>query len=332
MPGVVVGWRMRGVTRVFGVGMMIVGCAPGGQGGPSSGTGTTATSSGTTGTSTATATSGVASGTSAGPTGATSGPGLDVAPGDPLLAPFLTIAHRGGAMLRPEETLQAFEHALAVGAEVIEFDVHASKDGVVVAIHDDTVDRTTEGVGPVKDMTLAELQALDAGYRFSTDGGQSFPYRGQGLKIPTLEEILAAFPDTLYLIEIKQADPPIVDVVLDSLSAHGVLGRVVLASFNPETILAVRAAAPEVHTALSLPEMVDLNARLDDPTYVPPARFVQAPWESTSQAVVDFAHMHGMVVHPWTVDDEATMKLMIGRGVDGIMSDDPALLASLDPG
>lgn len=325
---------MRGEARIFGVGLMLLGCAPGGQGGSTGSTettGTTGTSAGPGGTSTAAPTSGAAS-TQASAAGSSSGPGLDVAPGDPLLAPFLTIAHRGGAMLRPEETLLAFEHALAVGAEVIEFDVHASKDGVVVAIHDETVDRTTEGVGPVKDRTLAELQALDAGYRFTTDGGQSFPYRGQGLTIPTLEEILAAFPETLYLIEIKQAEPPIVDVVLDSLRAHGVLGRVVLASFNPETILAVRAAAPEVHTALSLPEMVDLNARLDDPTYVPPARFVQAPWESTSQAVVDFAHMHGMVVHPWTVDDEATMKQMISRGVDGIMSDDPALLASLDPG
>src|SRR5690554_1995342 len=131
-------------------------------------------------------------------------------PGNLLLSDqVLNIAHRGGGLLRPETTLPAFEHALAVGADVLEFDLHASADGVIVAMHDDTVDRTTEGSGAIKDRSFAELRMLDAGYRFTTDDGQTYPYRGAGIQIPTLEEILLGFPDRYYLMEIKQSEPPI---------------------------------------------------------------------------------------------------------------------------
>jgi glycerophosphoryl diester phosphodiesterase len=120
----------------------------------------------------------------------------DDPPGNPFLSDqLLNIAHRGGGRLRPEATLPAFENALSVGADVLEFDLHASSDGVVVVIHDETVDRTTDGTGAVQAMTFAELRMLDAGYEFTPDGGQTFPYRGMGIQIPTLVEVLAGFPD-----------------------------------------------------------------------------------------------------------------------------------------
>jgi glycerophosphoryl diester phosphodiesterase len=244
---------------------------------------------------------------------------------------FLNIAHRGGGDLRPEETLPAFENALAVGAEVLEFDVHASSDGVIVAMHDGTVDRTTDGTGAVKAMTFDELRALDAGYRFTPDDGQTFPYRGTGIVIPTIEEILDAFPDSYYLIEIKQTDPPIVDAVLAALEERGALERVVLASADLDTIVAVRAAMPEVFTSLSTPEMLDLYVNVGSPDYTPPAQFVHSPWDLTSAELVTFAHELGMKVHPWTVNEENRMVDLIGRGVDGIMTDDPALLESVSP-
>jgi glycerophosphoryl diester phosphodiesterase len=256
-------------------------------------------------------------------TGDTDGP-----PGNPFLSDqLLNIAHRGGGSSRPEATLPAFEHALTVGADVLEFDLHASSDGVVVVLHDDTIDRTTEGSGAVQDMSFAELRMLDAGYEFTPDGGQTFPYRGMGIQIPTLVEVLEAFPDQYYLIEIKQHEPSIVPDVLAILDTHAALDRVVLASFQQVTIDEVRAAEPELLTAMTPPEMVELLGAIEQPDgYVPPGLFVQAPWDIVDQPIVDFAHSIGLKVQPWTVNSEALMDDLIALGVDGIMTDDPALL------
>jgi glycerophosphoryl diester phosphodiesterase len=242
---------------------------------------------------------------------------------------LLNIAHRGGGHLRPESTLLAFEHALSVGADVLEMDLHATADGVIVVLHDTTVDRTTDGSGAVAELDFAELRMLDAGYAFTTDGGQTYPYRGMGVVIPTLDEVLDAFPDSYFLLEIKQHDPPIVDPVLALLAEHEIDDRVVLASFSHATILAVREANPAMFTAMAATEMVEFVEMLGDPEapeYLPPCQFVQSPWEITTQEFVDRAHELGMKVHPWTVNTGPLMSDLIGRGVDGIMTDDPALL------
>ena len=114
--------------------------------------------------------------------------------------------------------------------------------------------------------------------------------------------------------------------VIASLDAHAVGDHVVLASFQQPTIDEVRAAAPDLFTAMTLDEMVELYAASDDPDYSPPAVFVQAPWEVVDQPLVDFAHSLDLRIHPWTVNTEPLMHDLIGLGVDGIMSDDPALL------
>lgn len=106
----------------------------------------------------------------------------------------------------------------------------------------------------------------------------------------------------------------------------------VIASFDTATIAAVRSAAPDLHTAMSLDEMVALLDAIGDPDYAPPARFVQSPWELTSPELVDFAHALGLKVHPWTVNSGAAMDELIARGVDGIMTDDPVLLEAHAPG
>ncbi len=251
-------------------------------------------------------------------------------PGNPLLSDeLLNIAHRGGGLLRPEATLTAFENALAVGADVLEMDLHATSDGVIVVIHDDTVDRTTDGTGSVSELTFAELRMLDAGYDFTTDDGQTFPYRGMGIFVPTLDEVLDAFPDAHYLMEIKQSDPPIVSDALAILANHAVEDRVVLASFDDDTIEAVRAANPSLFTAMSAVEMAEFVAAMEDPSYQPPCLFFQSPWDITSQEMVDRAHALGMKVHPWTINTSVLMSDLIARGVDGIMTDDPDLLAQV---
>lgn len=295
-------------------------------------TGSSEATTTSTGTSTSTSTTDTPTGTTTSSGTTAAGTDTEEPVGNLLLSDkFLNIAHRGGGDLRPEETLPAFENALAVGAEVLEFDVHASSDGVIVAMHDGTVDRTTDGTGAVKAMTFDELRALDAGYRFTPDDGQTYPYRGKGIVVPTIEEILDAFPDSYYLIEIKQTDPPIVDGVLAALEERAALERVVLASADLDTIVAVRAAAPGVFTSLSTPEMLELNVSVGSPDYTPPAQFVHSPWDLTTAELVAFAHELGMKVHPWTVNEENRMVDLIGRGVDGIMTDDPALLESVSP-
>ncbi|PRQ10187.1 glycerophosphodiester phosphodiesterase [Enhygromyxa salina] len=251
-------------------------------------------------------------------------------PGNPLLSDeLINIAHRGGRELRPEATLPAFETALTIGADVLEFDVHASSDGVIVVMHDDTVDRTTDGTGLINQLSFDQLRLLDAGYRFTTDDGATYPFRGVGIQIPTPAEIFAATPGQYYMIEIKQAEPSIVPAFIDELVMAGVEDHVVIASFDQVTLDEVRATAPEILTSMSAPEMIDFYSNGAEPGYEPPAPFMQVPWEVVNQELIDLAKSHGIRAHPWTVNSQALMVDMIGYGVDGIITDDPELLDGL---
>ena len=164
----------------------------------------------------------------------------------PFFAQFeqrpLVMAHQGGNGLWPDNTLYAFERAAAMGVDVLEMDLHSTADGVLVVMHDDTVDRTTDGSGPIQSLTLEEIKALDAGYRWSADEGQTFPFRGQGITVPTLEEVFAAFPDVALNIEIKQAEPSLVEPFCQLIRAYGMGERVLVASFHQESIKACRQA------------------------------------------------------------------------------------------
>src|SRR6185295_13498419 len=143
--------------------------------------------------------------------------------------PPRVFGHRGAAGLAPENTLPSFALGLALGADVLELDVHASSDGVIVVMHDPNLERTTNGSGPVREQTWSALQRLDAGYHFSRDG-RDFPYRGQGIRIPSLEELLLAFPDAACNIEVKQAEPSIAAAVVELIRRLRAQARVVLAA------------------------------------------------------------------------------------------------------
>ncbi|MCC6644344.1 MAG: glycerophosphodiester phosphodiesterase [Polyangiaceae bacterium] len=239
----------------------------------------------------------------------------------------LAIAHRGGGALAPEETAEAMDNAVALGADVLELDVHRTSDGVVVCMHDDTVDRTTNGTGKIKDKTFTELRALDAGYRFSPDGA-SFPRRGAGVVVATLEELLLRHPTKPFSVELKQSAPSIVDDVIAVLRATGASKRVVVASFSDVAIAEMRQKAPDVATSLSAGEMVTFTAleTEDEATYRAPGGFLQAPVNSIDADRLARARRLGLRVQVWTVNDRATMDAMLELGVDGVMSDDPRLL------
>ena len=123
----------------------------------------------------------------------------------------LVIGHRGSSGEAPENTLPAFARALAQGAVILETDVHATRDGVVVVYHDERVERTTDGAGAIAELDFAALRALDAGHRYSPDGGRSFPFRGRGLRVATLAEAFEALPGARFNVEIKRDDAALVE-------------------------------------------------------------------------------------------------------------------------
>ncbi|MEZ4642493.1 MAG: glycerophosphodiester phosphodiesterase [Chloroflexota bacterium] len=166
----------------------------------------------------------------------------------------IVMAHRGGSKRWPENTMLAFQNAADLGVDGLELDIRSTADGGLVVIHDETVDRVTNGRGPVHDFTLAELQQLDAGYHWTNDGGQSYPFRGQGVTIPTLAEVFAAFPHLWINIDIKQSDPTIVEPFVALLHEMGMVGQECVGSFAEETVQQFRQACPDAATAASLPE------------------------------------------------------------------------------
>lgn len=263
-----------------------------------------------------------------------SGPDSGPAEVHPVLAPdFLSIAHRGGRRLAPEHTMLAYENADTLGVNMLECDAHTSSEGVVVCMHDVTVDRTTDGSGPVNEHSLEQLQALDAAYHFQQNG--EWPHRGQGVQVPTLEQALRAFPEQLWSIEIKQHTPSIVPQLLQVLSDTGMQDRAVLMSFYPVPMEELRAAAPELLTALTTTEAMELlelsEDQLDD--WVPPGAQLHAPPELGEYALnaetLARARRVGLEVVVWTINDRDALQHYLDLGVDGIFTDDPALLEDL---
>jgi glycerophosphoryl diester phosphodiesterase len=249
----------------------------------------------------------------------------------------LVMAHQGGKGLRPENTLSAFEHAVVLGVDVLEMDIHTTADGVPVVMHDETVDDTTNGTGPILSFTLAELKELDAGYDWTPDDGQTFPYRGQNITVPTLEEVFAAFPGMPMNIEIKQAEPSMVATFCQLIRDYERAAQVLVASFDDETIAEFREECPEVATSTSTNETVILYAlsRLFlEATYGVPADAAQVPEYRSGLHVlaprfVDAAHNRNLEVHAWTINDDDDLQRMIDLGVDGIITDYPDRLLAL---
>ena len=246
----------------------------------------------------------------------------------------MVIAHQGGEGLRPSNTMLAFANAVALGVDVLEMDVHSTSDGALVLIHDDTVDRTTDGSGRVQEFTLAELQQLDAGEYWTPDDGATYPYRGQGARIPTLEEIVTAFPQMKFNIEIKQIEPSIAAPLCDLLRDHGLTERALIASFHPTAMDEFRAACPEVATSMVEDEIRPffiLNTIFLGALYRPPGTAFQVPEYSGSLHVltprfVRGAQRNNVAVHPWTIDDPAGMARFLDMGVDGIITDRPDIM------
>ena len=247
------------------------------------------------------------------------------------------IAHRGGASLRPENTLAAFTHAVAIGADMLDLDIRATSDGAIVCIHDATVDRTTDGRGRVDSFTFDALRKLDAGYSWSGDGGHSFPYRGQGIRIPALEEVFSRLPETRMILEMKQGGPGLAQPLCSLIRHSRMTQRVLVASFNDEALAAFRTVCPEVATSVSRREawaFYGLHLARLEAVYSPPVPGLFIPDRLgddfvPTRRLIEAAHRHNLKVQVWTISDEERMRDLIQIGVDGIVTDRPDRLLAL---
>jgi glycerophosphoryl diester phosphodiesterase len=246
-------------------------------------------------------------------------------------------AHRGGAACWPENTLVAFRGGLDSGCRWIETDVHMTRDGHVVCFHDHTLGRTTNGHGRIRDYDLAELRRFDAGYHFTPDGHRH-PFRGQGITIPTLDELAALDPSAYINLEIKQTHPPMAEALWRRIDALGLHERVLIASADASLVRAFRnLARGTIASSAGRAEILQfwLAARAGLTSLISieydalqvPVR--SGPLEVVTRAFVEAAHARGVQVHVWTIDDVAQMRALIELGVDGVMTDQPQRLVEL---
>jgi glycerophosphoryl diester phosphodiesterase len=252
----------------------------------------------------------------------------------------LVIAHQGGDGIRPGDTMPAFENAVAIGADVLEMDAHITKDTQIVLMHDEKVDRTTNGSGLIEDLTLDQLKQLDAAYKWTADDGKTFPYRGQGIQVPTLEELFQKFPQMRYVIEIKLTQNPIDKPLCKLIRDHSMQDKVVIASFHDVAMQNFRSTCPEVATSASRGEVtkfVLLGKVFLSGLIAPKYESIQPPYDPAESLNIPImtkrfireAHAKNLAVEPWTVDDPALMKQYIEWDVDGIMTDRPDLMINV---
>lgn len=251
--------------------------------------------------------------------------------------PILVIAHRGERGHAPENTMVAFQRAADLDVDILETDIHRTADGVIVAFHDDTLERTTNGIGRIQEYTFADLQELDAGYNWTADGGQTYPYRGQGITIPSMAELFETFPNFRINVDIKQESPSIVDDFAKLIRHHGREQTTCVGSFSDQNLSDFRRAIPAVPTAAGYSETkraVIMDTLWLGRFYRSGADAFQIPESSEGRQVVTpsfikMAHRQGIEVHVWTVNETADMKRLLSWGVDGIITDYPQRLLNL---
>lgn len=230
---------------------------------------------------------------------------------------LLNIAHRGASGCYPENTLAAFRAAIEAGADMCELDVQLSRDGAMVVIHDDRVDRTTDGNGPVASMTLAEIKRLDAGARFDVC------FKGE--KVPTLEEVFDLV-DGRCALNIELKSPGLETKVANLVRARGAVGSTLISSFDWEALARIRHIAPELRLGLLASRW---PARLIGAATEMKADAINPSYDIVTEDLCIAAHSREINVYAWTVDEPAVMRSLIADGADGIVTNWPGRLAEL---
>ena len=244
-------------------------------------------------------------------------------------------AHRGASSRAPENTLEAFRLAAESGAGGLELDVHMTSDGHIVVIHDDSVGRTMDGSGRVRDMTLREIGSLDAGYRFTLNGGGTYPYRGRGVRVPELGEVLREFPEHKVNVDIKEEQPGVEAALLEVIAEARAGDRVLVVSEIPAVLKRFRELSGgrvstgasrreiEVFYRLSRLRLEVLLRPLYDALQVPVR---SEGYEIVTPRFVEAAHRRGVRVDVWTIDEPGEMRRLLDLGADVIMTNRPEVL------
>jgi glycerophosphoryl diester phosphodiesterase len=242
----------------------------------------------------------------------------------------LIFAHRGGCALGPENTIAAFDLGVRAGADGLELDVHLSRDGVVVVHHDERLDRTTDASGPLAAHTADELARIDAGCRFAR--GAAFPFRGQGIGIPSLRDVLQRYPDMRIIVEMKVDTREMGEAVARDVRQANAVERVCAAGYGSRSASAARAALPEMACSAT-------HAEVRLAVYRGLARWpvrnvayggYQVPERTgllriASPRFIRDAHAAGLKVQVWTVDQEPDMRRLLSWGTDGLITNRPDL-------
>jgi glycerophosphoryl diester phosphodiesterase len=241
----------------------------------------------------------------------------------------LVFAHRGGAKLAPENTMAAIDNGMALGADGLEIDVQLSADGIPVVIHDQTLDRTTDHKGAVRELSAAALARVDAGFRFEIDG--QFPFRGHGIGVPMLDEVLAKHAKTRVIIEMKGGQPELARAVAASILKAGAVDRICVGSFYQGSIDTLRAEHPNVIT----------SASQEEARWTLHRSWVRWPWlkprpycafqvpefagrmRVVSRSFLRHVHREGHTVQVWVVNERDEIRRLLDWGADGIISDRP---------
>jgi glycerophosphoryl diester phosphodiesterase len=244
----------------------------------------------------------------------------------------IAFAHRGGSGEAPENTLPAFERAVKLGYRYLETDAHLTRDGVLVAFHDPRLDRTTDRDGAIAELTIAEVEAADAGYAFTPDEGRSFPFRGRGVRVPRLEDLLSRWPEARVNIDPKAERS--VEPLIVLLAELGAWDRVCIGAFSDRRLARIRRLSRGL-ACTSMGPLAVAVARTSatvagrlrrwgaDCVQVPRRH---GPIEIITPRFVKAAHRAVLPVHVWTINDEPTMETLLDIGVDGIVSDELTLL------
>ena len=278
------------------------------------------------------------------------------------------MAHRGDSANIPENTVQSFEDARKLKVDVIETDVHITKDNKFVLFHDKSVERTTNGQGLIADLTLAQLKQLDAGYKFQIPGEEDYPFRGKGFRIHTLEEILPLFPEVRFNIDIKDKSPHVPQLLAELLHNLDVEARVMVGSFHQKQVSNFRKHSTAASTSagpfealrflwkskrwirkhlkmsdgdlqeafLTFPTDLQQHQKNQIEVFGKPLSYVtfQAPegfyfLRVITPKFIRFAHEMGIAVHVWTINDPLEMQKFLEWHIDGIFTDTPATLISV---
>jgi glycerophosphoryl diester phosphodiesterase len=253
----------------------------------------------------------------------------------------LVFAHRGGAGLRPENTLAAFEHAAGLGVQGMELDLRLSRDGVPVVIHDADLARTTSATVPVAALTADELANVDAGYHFAPAEGH--PWRGRGAGVPRFRDVLRLVPSMPLIVELKGVSLELARAAVRVAAEERAIDRICFAGFSADTLAAARSTGFDIGTSATSAEvrLALYKSYVGWPLGRRPYGAFQVPERANDTVLVTprfVRHVHraGMLVQVWTINEEADMRRLVAWGVDGLITDRPdralAVLGAPTPG